>query len=306
MKRAYTCFLSSTFRRTTLLLGLLTTLYTGFAQVGDPRLNVQGALKNSDGAAIPDGTKTMTFKLYHDGAGGTAQWQETAEVTVTGGVYNYNLGSTTPIDLDVFSQRVYLGVTVDGTELTPRVELTSAPYALHAHSATTAVSLTGCKGAVGDVKYSILPLDQFRQENGDCWVLMNGAGLSSDTKLNAAYGVAELPDARGLFLRAHDDRNSNRQDPSRSADTPPGTYVGDEIRSHNHSMQAAGNHTHTGAFNEVSIDWRSGGDDSMGNGTGNDDNETSMNGSHTHTINHTGGAETRPKSINLYVYIRIN
>ena len=82
---------------------MLFSAFTLWAQVGAPRLNVQGALKNSDGAAIPDGTKTMTFKLYHDGAGGTAQWQETAEVTVTGGVYNYNLGSTTPIDLDVFS-----------------------------------------------------------------------------------------------------------------------------------------------------------------------------------------------------------
>ncbi len=299
MKRAYTCFLSSTFRRTTLLLGLLTTLYTGFAQVGDPRLNVQGALKNSDGAAIPDGTKTMTFKLYHDGAGGTAQWQETAEVTVTGGVYNYNLGSTTPIDLDVFSQRVYLGVTVDGTELTPRVELTSAPYALHAHSATTAVSLTGCKGAVGDVKYSILPLDQFRQENGDCWVLMNGAGLSSDTKLNAAYGVAELPDARGLFLRAHDDRNSNRQDPSRSADTPPGTYVGDEIRSHNHDRGVS----HSNSFPEAISDAEQNQSGSVEDRSYFGPTTTSTTGI---SIQHTGGAETRPKSINLYVYIRIN
>lgn len=296
-----------------LLLGLLTILYTGFAQVGEPRLNVQGALKNSDGAAIPDGTKSMTFKLYHTGVGGSVQWQETADVNVTGGVYNYNLGSTTPIDLDVFSQRVYLGVTVDGTELTPRVELTSAPYALHAHSATTAVSLTGCKGAVGDVKYSILPLDQFRQENGDCWVLMNGAGLSSDAKLNSAYGIAELPDARGLFLRAHDDRNSNRQDPSRSADTPAGTYVGDEIRSHNHTgtTNTAGDHKHNiSSMKQDDLDhdasgpggqqyWRS-------NSGGTTD--TSSSGSHTHsfTTNDQGGAETRPKSINLYVYIRIN
>lgn len=291
---------------------MLFSAFALWAQVGAPRLNVQGALKNSDGAAIPDGTKTMTFKLYHDGAGGTAQWQETAEVTVTGGVYNYNLGSTTPIDLDVFSQRVYLGVTVDGTELTPRVELTSAPYALHAHSATTAVSLTGCKGAVGDVKYSILPLDQFRQENGDCWVLMNGAGLSSDTKLNAAYGIAELPDARGLFLRAHDDRNSNRQDPSRSADTPPGTYVGDEIRSHNHTgtTNTAGQHTHNYKDRTVSREEVNGSNfNNQGiNGVPDDTRTTDPAGAHTHsfTTDNQGGAETRPKSINLYVYIRIN
>lgn len=286
---------------------MLFSAFALWAQVGDPRLNVQGALKNSDGAAIPDGTKTMTFKLYHDGAGGTAQWQETAEVTVTGGVYNYNLGSTTPIDLDVFSQRVYLGVTVDGTELTPRVELTSAPYALHAHSATTAVSLTGCKGAVGDVKYSILPLDQFRQENGDCWVLMNGAGLSSDTKLNAAYGVAELPDARGLFLRAHDDRNSNRQDPSRSADTPPGTYVGDEIRSHNHGVNDPG-HTHEYKDKYRNPQLSDNADDRWVADDQDSTDESRVTSPSTTgiSIQHTGGAETRPKSINLYVYIRIN
>lgn len=100
-----------------------------YAQL-DPTLSVQGILKKANGVAVDDGTYSITFKLYANETGGTALWTETqASVEVSSGIYSANLGTITPLNVP-FDQLYYLGVTVGSTELTPRVLLTSAPYAL--------------------------------------------------------------------------------------------------------------------------------------------------------------------------------
>jgi hypothetical protein len=94
------------------------------------RVSVQGTLKNSTGVAVDDGSYTATFRLYTVTSGGTALWTETADIQVVGGVYSHLLGSVTALNPSNFGNRLYLGVTVGGNELTPRTELTYAPYAL--------------------------------------------------------------------------------------------------------------------------------------------------------------------------------
>ncbi len=96
----------------------------------DPTLSIQGILKKSNGAAVDDGAYSITFKLYAAAAGGAALWTETqSDVEVSSGIYSAALGVVTPLNVP-FNQLYYLGVTVGSTELTPRVLLTSAPYAL--------------------------------------------------------------------------------------------------------------------------------------------------------------------------------
>jgi hypothetical protein len=98
----------------------------------DPTLSVQGILKKSNGVAVEDGNYSMTFKLYAASTGGTALWMETqAGVEVSNGIYSTVLGAdaSNPLNLP-FNQLYYLGVTVGSAELTPRILLTSAPYAL--------------------------------------------------------------------------------------------------------------------------------------------------------------------------------
>jgi hypothetical protein len=93
-------------------------------------LSIQGILKKSNGVAVDDGNYTITFKLYTVVAGGTAIWSETQnDVEVSSGIYSAVLGSSTVLNVP-FNQLYYLGVTIGSTELTPRILLTSAPYAL--------------------------------------------------------------------------------------------------------------------------------------------------------------------------------
>ena len=99
-----------------------------------PKLSIQGILKKSSGEAVPDGNYDLTFKLWTAQApGGSMVWMETqAGLEVQSGIYSTVLGNSTSLGSVSFNQVYFLGVTVGtgGTEMTPRVQLTSAPYAL--------------------------------------------------------------------------------------------------------------------------------------------------------------------------------
>lgn len=96
-----------------------------------PKVSVQGTLKTSIGTAVANGIYSIKFKLYTVPTGGTALWSQTADVQITGGVYSYLLGSDNPLQASDFGGTLYLGVTPEsGAELSPRTEMTYAPYAL--------------------------------------------------------------------------------------------------------------------------------------------------------------------------------
>jgi len=96
----------------------------------DPTLSIQGILKKSNGVAVDDGIYSVTFKLYTVAVGGTAVWNETqSAVDVSTGIYSVTLGTVNPLNVP-FNQPYYLGVTFGSSELSPRVLLTAAPYAL--------------------------------------------------------------------------------------------------------------------------------------------------------------------------------
>jgi hypothetical protein len=110
-----------------------------FAQV--PQLvNYQGKL---DSAGVPlNGTRDLTFKIYDVLTGGTAIWTETQTgATITNGVFNVILGSvsafstaTSPLFTGTGDR--YIGITVgSGTEMTPRLRITSVAYSLRASQA---------------------------------------------------------------------------------------------------------------------------------------------------------------------------
>jgi hypothetical protein len=97
-------------------------------------ISYQGQLLDSSGKPVPDGTYSMTFKLYNVPTGGTSVWQETQSVTVTNGLFNVLLGSAgSPLSPTLFTGTTYLGVTVgSGQEMTPRQQIVSVPYAFQA------------------------------------------------------------------------------------------------------------------------------------------------------------------------------
>jgi hypothetical protein len=115
-----------------LVLAVL-VLAASVAMAAVPRtVSYQGVLRDAVGNTVPDGNYQLTFRLYSAASGGSALWTEIQTVAVSGGILNATLGSLTALNL-AFDVQYWLGISVaSGAELTPRVQLTAAPYALRA------------------------------------------------------------------------------------------------------------------------------------------------------------------------------
>lgn len=293
-----------------LLLALLCSMVWVAEAQQVKKVPVQGFLKDATGIAIADGPRSITFKLYNVLIGGTAQWTDTQTVNVFGGVYSTVLGSATnPVDaLNWGVNTFYLGITIQGTELTPRTELTYVPSSLGVSIAQEEI----CSGAVGDVKYSILEPAVFAAVNGSCWVPMDGRALATTDKLRQITGQTTLPNGGGMFLRNQEFQTSPvGNDPDRTATSPIATLQDQSFLSHSHTgtMASNGGHSHNYTRYGVQVSSNEGYFDVLLGNIGliySSVYSSTDTHSHTVTLNNTGGAETRPKNLNFWVYIRIN
>lgn len=301
--RLFSHFLSTK----TLVVFTLMLAFAGIAGAQNPKISMQGALKSANGSSVPDGTYTVVFKLYTTETGGSPVWEETAQVDVVGGIYSHYLGSITPLEASDFSTTLYLGVRLGSYELVPRSELAYSPYSFSVNTAQNAVSaqtaqradtadIVLCSGAVGDVKYSFLNPTQFAAQNGDCWVPLDGSSLSG-TKLGMITGISTLPNAGGLFIRAQEFSNSPDNDPDRNSGTNIGTFQDGAIQSHRHTVSQT---TIRKMSNDDVIN--SSPEFDRGNGV----IEASFPIPPDPNTSFTGGSETRPKNLNLWIYVRIN
>jgi hypothetical protein len=101
------------------------------------RLTYQGVLTGPSGAPVTDGSYNITVDLFSVTNGGSAIWTDNFTLPVARGTFTAILGSGAPLNV-IFDKTYYLQVTVTGgppgpsypETLTPRTELTSAPYAL--------------------------------------------------------------------------------------------------------------------------------------------------------------------------------
>ncbi len=98
------------------------------------KINFQGKLVDADGVNVTDGNYTMDFTLYDAASAGTNVWTEEQTVAVADGIFRVTLGTVTPFDADVFdNDNLFMGIQVsNGTELSPRIRFTAAPYAMNA------------------------------------------------------------------------------------------------------------------------------------------------------------------------------
>ncbi|MCE2822765.1 MAG: hypothetical protein LW693_10120 [Saprospiraceae bacterium] len=323
--------------RSLIIPGFLLFQTQAFGQVV-PKISFQGVLKTASGEPVPDGEYTFTFsfwkslsstanadKLLKIGATNfdipDNQWAETVELGVAGGIYSHNLGSVTPLNPKNFEGPVYLNIKVGGKDILPRTEFTYAPFSFSVAKAQKVV----CSGAVGDIKYSILPPDKFKDVNGDCWVPLDGRTLSNTDELYT-LGVYTLPNAGGMFLRAQDfnavpgteswmPRNSSNNDPDRGLNSAIGMVQQDTVQAHKHTGKTNmdGEHQHKISSGIVIRGNENGPDEYTyanygGNATSLTTDGGQGKGSHEHafTTNETGSAETRPKNLNFWIYIRIN
>jgi hypothetical protein len=97
--------------------------------------NYQGLLLDpATGRPVPDGNYTLDLAIYDVDTGGTALWTETQTVAVQKGLFDVRLGTVTPLDPTwVDGRDLWLGIAVQGdTEMLPRTQLVSVPYAINA------------------------------------------------------------------------------------------------------------------------------------------------------------------------------
>ncbi|HED37680.1 MAG TPA: hypothetical protein ENI76_05470 [Ignavibacteria bacterium] len=99
-------------------------------------ISFQGQLTNPDGSKLADGAVSLVFMLYESETGGTAIWTETQSVNVKNSLFSVILGKVKPLTA-AFDKPYWVGIKINsGSELTPRLALTSSPYSLGS-SATT-------------------------------------------------------------------------------------------------------------------------------------------------------------------------
>jgi len=111
-------------------------------------MNYQGVLSDpTTGDPVPDGDYEISFALYDVESGGSALWTEAQTVPVENGLFNVLLGSVDALSADDFTGTTYLGVKVgEDAEMTPRQQIISVPYAIHAQQASGLASGTTVSG----------------------------------------------------------------------------------------------------------------------------------------------------------------
>ena len=157
----------------------LTIQLLSFSQSVPQRISFQGKLTESDQPV--NGTRDFVFSFN-----GTA-WSETHNnLQVTNGLYAVVLGSSTPIPVSVFNDHTTatLHITVNGTALSPDIEVGASAYAFKAEKADDVAKIAGT------------PLDmvspaanQVLKFNGTTWSPSNTDWLLSGSNLyNANSG----------------------------------------------------------------------------------------------------------------------
>ncbi len=125
-------------KRFTCLFLFIVFALTQFISAQIPHtISYQGILTDNQGNPVPDGSVSLTFRLYNASEGGDTLWQESQQVAVSKGIFNVVLGSVETLNLP-FDQQYWLGITTDGNEeLSPRTALTASPYSLNSANSNT-------------------------------------------------------------------------------------------------------------------------------------------------------------------------
>jgi len=151
---------------------------------------------------------------------------------------------------------------------------------------------------LGNVQYSILEPATFFKINNSCkekpeWILMDGQNIAG-SELFKLTGTSKVPDARGLFIRSMNmdqDRKKGDAEGNRSV----GQYQKDTFESHTHPITNLGLNNMLCPHNSLAGAEFS----QFGGGQLKDINQIIKN-------EPSGGNETRPRNIALYLYIKVN
>jgi microcystin-dependent protein len=312
----------------TLMLAL-----SAIAQSVPNLINYQGRLTDQTGAPLVPGFYGIQFKLWDSPSPTTAKliWAQQQTVALqSNGVFNVILGSPGGGSLAGVTAAVndltnaftannrYLGLTVvsntsgvvaSPSEILPRQQLLSVPFAVQAQSSQQAQVASNLVSTLANALCpagSIMAFAGTNVPNG--WLLCDGSAVSRInyaalfSAIGTAWGAGDnsttfnLPDARGVFLRGvNGSRSDALADPDYNSTWRTNVFNGGNIGNAVRSYQADqfGSHKHT------LTTWN---DDFNASGNGYEPAfgpSDSPNTTKTWDLSYSGGNETRPK--NMYV-----
>jgi len=185
-------------------------------------LSYQGVLTDAGGVVVADGSYDVTFRLYDVPSGGSPLWEETQSLQVVKGIFNAVLGSSNPLTLP-FDTTYYLGISVGGgAELTPRVELTSAPYSLNSDMVRGANILpsTGYVGVGTDQPDRDVHINRDADEEVGIIIENNNMGASSTVSVTFADENGGM-----AAIALHDDDHPEYSGAMSILNNRPGGYI---------------------------------------------------------------------------------
>jgi len=165
-------------------------------------INYQGVLKDASGNIVPNGNYNIVFSIYNTATGGTALWSETKILSIEEGIFSTQLGSIIPITLP-FEESYWLGVSVEGTELSTRIAFTSVPYSRMSLTVPDN-SLTASKISSGQVVKSLNSLKDnvnlvagsnisITPSGNNLTISATGGGGGTVTQVNTGAGLTGGP-----------------------------------------------------------------------------------------------------------------
>lgn len=144
------------------------------------------------------------------------------------------------------------------------------------------ITLSKAENKLGDIKSSLLTLEQFQSEHLGVWMLADGSSCTG-TAYGTLTGATALPDMRGTVQRMKAHGSTRNPD----GDLPIGTYQGDAFGSHSHGMQTPTNYSNIGYEAWFA---RTAGSNGVESG---------------HATKTSGGSETRMKNVTVNFFIKV-
>lgn len=249
----------------------LTTMQCVSAAEVPEKISFQGRLL--DNGQPVTGARTFVFSARDQS--NAIVWTEThSSVQVTEGYYSLTLGSQTPFTATLTADEpaLELTVTVDGTDLSPPIELVSVPYALRAESAGTADTVAGDVLSV-DPQSGVLSLTGSLSVGGTAVINDSGQWVGDPTGLEGPpgpqgpAGPEGPPGPAGSLSLPFEGSYSGSGEAMEIANTGTGvalrlenTGSSDAFRISNHSDDGIAVFNYSGAADAIKVDNEGGGE----------------------------------------------
>jgi hypothetical protein len=159
-------------------------------------INYQGRLTDETGQLVADGDYQITFKIWNWESGGTQLWSSGPQtVTTVDGLFSYQLGSAVQLPHSLFTDSTrWLSIEVEGdSEIVPRTQLVTVPYAYQSLRSDTADYAHVASGSGGDITavYASTGLDG-GGETGDVTLSIADGGVSGLQIASAAISAGKI------------------------------------------------------------------------------------------------------------------